>query len=542
MNAEQYMQRATAHQQAGQLADAERICRDVLGMEPHRADALQMLGRIEWKRGRRAEAAKLFRQSLVSDPMQAGSHRNLGLVLSEMGKWDEAIRALARSVELRPESAETFFDLGNAYYARGMGEQAVGAFRQAVALKPDFVDALYNLANTLQKTERWEEAIPIYQRAVELRPDFMQAHNNLGNALWRMGRLEEAIAAYRTALAMEPMKAEMHNNLGNIHYAKGDMDGAMKYYEEAIALRGDFAGAHWNISLVHLMRGEYERGWPLYEWRWKVPGLGLSVKIPGPVWDGSELNGRRILIHNEQGLGDVMQFSRYVPYVLERGGKIVFSCSMTLHRLLGGQWPIEEFVATGGKLPAYDVQCPLMSMPLVARTTLLTIPAHVPYIRADAKDSAKWRERVPRDGRRKIGLVWVGQRMPDPFRAASPAVLAPLGKVEGVWLCSLQLGEKADPALGLNLTDWTDELTDMGQTAALIDNLDLVITVDTAVAHLAGAMGKPTWVLLKLTPDWRWMRGREDSPWYPTMRLFRQERFGDWEAVVGRIVAALKES
>jgi hypothetical protein len=252
------------------------------------------------------------------------------------------------------------------------------------------------------------------------------------------------------------------------------------------------------------------------------------------------LNGRRILIHNEQGLGDVLQFSRYVPYVLQRGGRIVFSCSRTLHRLVGGQWPIEEFVETGGKLPSYDVQCPLMSLPLMAGTTLATIPADVPYIRADAKDSQRWRGRVPHDGRRRIGVCWAGQRMPDPFRATTPAALAAVGKVEGVWLCSLQLGEKADAALGLNLADWTDELTDLGQTAALMDNLDLVITVDTAVAHLAGAMGKPTWLLLKLTPDWRWMMGREDSPWYPTMRLFRQEKFADWTGPVERIVAALK--
>jgi hypothetical protein len=342
-------------------------------------------------------------------------------------------------------------------------------------------------------------------------------------------------------LALRADSVEIHNNLGNAYFAQADFDRAMEFYGSALKLQPDFPSAHWNIGLIHLMRGEYAKGWPLYEWRWKTPGLGFGKQRPGAMWDGGPMNGKRILIHDNQGFGDVIQFSRYLPFVLKRGGKIVLSCESGLHALMSGNWKIDELIdADAEKLPEYDVQCPLASLPLLFGTTLETIPNQTPYIKANHLVAEKWRSRVEEAaaGRKKVGLVWAGRRMPDPLRATTPVDMVALADVKGVWFCSLQLGEKSE-TLGFDVTDWTDELYDFADTAGLIDNLDTVVTVDTAVAHLAGAMGKPTWVLLKQVPDWRWMMGRTDSPWYPSMRLFRQENSGDWRSPVRRIADEL---
>jgi len=262
------------------------------------------------------------------------------------------------------------------------------------------------------------------------------------------------------------------------------------------------------------------------------------------MWDGGELNGKRIVLHNEQGFGDVIQFVRYIPQVLKRGGRISLSCEPVLHRLFQQQnWPIEHHIAFGQAQPEYDVQCPLMSLPLVLGTTLQTIPANVPYLSADAELAQRWKSRLPDDNRLKVGIAWANKPAP-PNRCPPPRLWSELGYIPGLWFCSLQKPVRGimPPAPGdLKVTDWSDELADFADTAALIENLDLVISVDTAVPHLAGAMGKPVWVPLKYVPDWRWMLKREDSPWYPSMRLFRQSRLDDWDTPMSRITEELRK-
>jgi hypothetical protein len=356
--------------------------------------------------------------------------------------------------------------------------------------------------------------------------------------------MDGAEASLRRALELSPDYAEAHSNLGSVLGEKEMWREAAAELTEAVRLRPDYAAAHWNLGLVLLMLGDLERGWAEYDWRRRVSGLIVPLlQFARPPWEGEALNGRRVLVHAEQGFGDAIHFVRYAAMVAGRGGVPVVYCPPVLAGLLRGAEGVEQVVGFGETLPEFDLHCPLLSLPNIFKTTLANIPADVPYIRADEALVRQWAGRLNGDGRKKVGLVWAGGIKP-PGRSLPLAALAPLGGIPGVKFYSLQkdeaAGELADAPPGLRMDDWSGDLTDFSQTAALIANLDLVITIDTAVAHLAGAMGKPTWVLLKHVPDFRWMLGRTDSPWYPTMRLFRQTRAGDWETPVELAFGALQ--
>jgi hypothetical protein len=327
--------------------------------------------------------------------------------------------------------------------------------------------------------------------------------------------------------------------------ALGRTDEAIATYRRAIAIDPNHGGAHNNLALTLLSRGDFEEGWREHEWRWTVePNKRYRPNFAQPLWDGSDLNGQRILVHAEQGFGDAMQFARYVPLIQQRGGRVIVQCQTELVRLFKTLAGVEEFLARGDALPDFEVHCPFSTLPLAFRTTVDTIPAEFPYLRPEGELSTQWRKRVP-EGVLKVGLVWGARPFPSPGRSVPLSTFAPFGDVEGVWYCSLQKGDPAretrTPPAGLTLTDWTDELHDFTDTAALIGNLDLVISIDTSIIHLAGAIGKPVWVPLLHVPDWRWMLGREDSPWYPTVRLFRQPVRGDWATPIRRIVEELQK-
>jgi hypothetical protein len=296
------------------------------------------------------------------------------------------------------------------------------------------------------------------------------------------------------------------------------------------------------MGLLLLLKGDYQHGWPMYEWRWRLKGYAQHSN-PRPQWDGQALAGRRILLHAEQGFGDVIHLARYIPMVAERGGKMIVACPRNLHRLLRGLGPVEKWLGPQEPLPDHDLHCPWMSLPRVFETTLETIPAAIPYLSADPHVSRQWAARLPADGRLRVGLVWAGRRLPDRYRSIPADQLAPLGEIAGVHFVSLQKRQAAEQVLfappPLPLTDWSDDLLDFADTAALLHNLDMVITIDTAVAHLSGAMGKPTWILLRKSADWRWLLDRNDSPWYPTVRLFRQEQLDDWTAPINQVAEAL---
>jgi Flp pilus assembly protein TadD len=462
--------------------------------------------------GRLAEAEKIYRQVLTRQPGNPNALHLLGVIAAQLRQSDAAIDLIRRAITINPGAADYHNNLANALRDKGLLDEAAAAYRQAIRLKPNYV----------------------------------VAYNNLGNALCDLGQLDEGITVYHHALGLEPGHAGVHNNLGKALRDKGLVDKAVAALCEAIRLKPDYAEAHHNLSLVLLLKGDFVQGWPEHEWRWRLKSVDpRRHEFVQPQWDGTDLNGRTILLHPEQGMGDTIQFVRYVPMVANRGGKVVLQCQEQLLRLMQGLPGVEQLISIDLPPPPFDVHCPLMSLPLAFGTRMETIPAASRYLNIDGDLSRQWAARVANSTGLKVGIVWAGRAgyANDRNRSLPLSLLGPLGKVAGLTFFSLQKGEAAKQASprGMELIDHTAELNDFTDTAALIANLDLVIAVDTAVAHLAGAMGKPVWVLLAYAPDWRWLLHRHDSPWYPTMRLFRQRSLGDWAEVVERVALALGE-
>ena len=572
---------ASQHHYAGRLREAEQLYRNVLAQQPDHAAAIHHLGVIAHQLGRNDAAVDLIHRAIALNPNLPEAYSNLGSALRDMGRLDEAIAACRHAIALRPNYADARNNLGNALKDKGQPDEAIAAyrqaialnptsseshsnlgvvlknegqldkaiaaFRQAIALNPDYADAHNNLGNALREKGQLDEAIAACRRAIALRPEFADAHNNLGNALGQNGQLDDAIIAFRQAIALNPNLSEVHSNLGTLLRDNGQIEEAIAAYRQAIALNPDFAEAHHNLALALLAQEDFQRGWEEYEWRWKCRDFPSPPRnFPQPQWDGRKLETHTLLLHTEQGLGDAIQFIRFLPLVAERCGRIIIECQADLQRLFRTTAGNCQIVAGGEPLPRFDFHCPLLSLPRILGTNLANIPHSMPYLRADAVDAKRWQQRMADYSKNaKVGLVWAGSpgHKNDRNRSIKLATFAPLGQVLGVHFFSLQKGEAAadckTPPSGMKIVDWTQELNDFADTAALIVNLDLVIAADTAVAHLAGALGKPVWILLPFVPDWRWPLEREDSPWYPSMRLFRQPRRGDWDSVITRVADAL---
>jgi tetratricopeptide (TPR) repeat protein len=407
-----------------------------------------------------------------------------------------------------------------------------------------------------------DDALASCDRALALRPNYAEAWSNRANALSDLNRPLDAQASYERALAASSTFADAWNNLGLTYVDLNRHADALACYERALSLAPDSAEAHWNRALCLLQTGDLAAGFAEYEWRWRRKRIAPSRRsFDAPLWLGdAPLAGKTILLHAEQGLGDTLQFCRYAALVAKQGARVVLEVQPELTRLLAGLEGVDVLVTAGEPLPAFDYHCPLLSLPLALRTVIETIPADTPYLFADAQASARWGSRigeaVPRN-MLKVGLVWAGGhrahvpelRKNDARRSLSADRFAPIIEVPGIQFFSLQKGDKAAQQLAemrerheasRQLIDWTDELGDFAETAALVDNLDLVISVDTSTAHLAGAMNKPVWILNRLDTCWRWMLEREDTPWYPSARLFRQPALGDWDSVIGNVARALE--
>ena len=556
MTVQDAMEAAVAKHRAGKLPEAEAIYRQVLQQHPDYPDALHLLGVIATSVKRYSDAVDLIQRAIKGSPNSPAYYVNLGVALDQLGRLDEAIEAFSKATKLNGQYAQAFSNLGNALGKKGLLAEAIAASREAVRLNPDFPEARNNLGNALQQSGHAEEAIISLRRAVALRPNYVEAHCNMGKSLLAINQVPEAIAELRRAIALHPNFPEAHNNLGSALAAAGEIDQSIQAFAQATRLAPNFAIAHFNLGIMLLLKGNFEQGWPEYEWRLGVAEFNPPVRLKQMPWDGSDLAGRRILLHAEQGLGDVIQFVRYVPEVARRGGKITLLCHADLHRLVRGVEGIDQLITPNAPLGAFDEHCPLASLPRVFKTNLATIPGHTPYLTADAELMRQWQSRIEGDGRfstgLKVGLVWAGRaaHANDRQRSMRLAELLPLVKCPGVSFFSLQKSEAGKQAASLGtefpITDWTEEIGDFADAAALVANLDLVITVDTAAAHLAGALGKPVWLMLAELPDWRWMLGRNDSPWYPSMRLFREQKKGKsegaasrWGETVGQIVEAL---
>jgi tetratricopeptide (TPR) repeat protein len=531
------------------FARAVRLRPDYAEAHSNRANVLKTLGRLD-------QALASYDRALALQPDYAEAHSNRGDVLRELKRFDEALASCKRAIALRPNYAEAHSNRGNALYELKRYEEALASYDRALALRPDFAEAHSNRGNTLHDLHRFEEALASYDRALKLQPDFAEALGNRGSALQELRRFEEALTSYDRAIALRPDLAETHSNRGNALKELNRFDDALASYDRAVGLRPKLAEAHFNAALCLMLTGNLAEGWKRHEWRWQTDQLTAQRRnFAQPQWTGSEdIAGKTILLHAEQGLGDTLQFCRYVPLLAERAGRVILEVQKPLASLMRTLAGGAQIVGRDDPSPDFDLHCPLLSLPLAFDTQVETIPANTPYLfAAEAKRNA-WRDRLGERGRPRIGIVWAGdprKRLPnahriDRQRSIEFDRLAPVLAVPGCEYYSLQKGEQAvaqlrGSPLRHRVIDWTEDFNDFSDTAALIDNLDLIIAVDTSVAHLAGALGKPFWLINRYNTCWRWLLDRDDSPWYPTARLFRQDETRSFEPVIARVAAALLE-
>ncbi len=515
-------------------------------------------GVIAHRAGRLDAAAASYRAILRSQPDHPDALHLLGLVFHQRGNQEEALRLIERALRLAPANAAVANSLGLTLMAQGRLGEAEAAFTRALSCDPDVAEAHNNLGNARVRQGDAAGAAAAYRQAIGLRPDYAEAHANFASALRRLGDLAGAEAAVMRALDLRADYAGALCTLGLIRHEQGAYDDALAAYERALALEPEMAAARANRSTLLLLLGRMDEGWREYEWRWRTEGFTTPRRdFTAPAWQGEPLARRTILIHAEQGLGSAIQFVRYAPLVAAHSGRVILECQPPLVRLFGSVAKEKEggagsvvLVAKGDPLPGFDVHAPLMSLPRLFATTLDSVPSAVPYLAADPGLRAEWRERLAAVARPRVGVVWAGnpQHHNDRNRSASATALAPLLAMPGVSFVDLQVGTGAEQRRDLDadaaaaLTSPGGVIADFADTAAIVAELDLVISVDTAVAHLAGALARPVWLLVPFVPEWRWLRERTDSPWYPTMRLFRQTCPGDWAGVVAAVAETLRET
>ncbi|MDR3521426.1 MAG: tetratricopeptide repeat protein [Acidocella sp.] len=584
---------ATQYHQSNNIAEAVEFYKQVLAINPTHDASLFGLGLISGKMGKIDTAIRMFEMAVAVNSGEASYHQSLGNAYFQQKIFDKAEVCYRNAVSLKPEAADAWNNLGGTLEALGRLDDAVACYRKALFVQPIYYQALNNLGNiiaqrllhALAEPEQWDEVIDLYRRAIELNPSFVEAYSNIGIALREVGRYDDALDYYRRAIQLVPAFAEAHSNCGNIHSDTGEWNQAIECYDTALAINPDYseahnnrgvvlamhrkfaeaassfqkaiflkqnyAEAHDNLAGVLLAKGDFSAGWQEYEWRWQTPSmLPAKRNFAQPAWQGEAAEGQTLLIYAEQGLGDTLQFCRYAQLAAMRGFRVVMQVQRPLVRLLHSVPGVDKIISQEEDVPAFDKHIALMSLPRVVGTALETIPSMVSYIEADETAVAIWRERLscvaPDESR--IGLVWAGNahknsaplRAIDRRRSISPdELLLPLLSVKDLQFVSLQ---KIGPAAPKNfpMIDLMDEVSDFADTAALIKNLDLVISVDTAVAHLAAALGKPVWLLNRFDSCWRWLNGRRDSPWYPTLRLYTQLEPGNWEPVIAEIVHDLQ--
>jgi Flp pilus assembly protein TadD len=487
------------------------------------AEALA-LGAQHDQAGQFDRAEQIYRQVLQAQPGHVEALHRLGTVVFRQGRFQEAARTLRQAYTLSPQSPQISRDL-----------------RAATA-------ACHNERGfALQQQNRLDEARACYLEALKVEPACVAAHGNLGNVLQLQEKLADAERSYRRVLDFAPNSAQALTDLAYLAQMQGRYDEALELCRRAIELDPQFGEAHGTLGIILLKLGKFAEGWPEYEWRFKSKDF-VEQCATGPRWDGALLAGRAILLRCEQGLGDAVQFIRYAQPVKDRGGRVIVECPRALARLVATCPGVDEVVAQGDAVPEHDVQAPLLSLPGIFRTTLDNVPNRVPYLFADDDLVASWKTELGREKLFKVGIAWQGNPTfrRDRLRSIPLEHFAQLARVEGVRLFGLQFGagreQLAKLAEQVPLVDLGGRLGEFHETAAIVRNLDLVISSDSAIVHLAGSLGVPVWVALSTAADWRWMVDRPDSPWYPTMRLFRQTALGDWQGVFARIASALADA
>lgn len=538
-------------------ADADRAIATAIELCRAKADLPADVGRLLIDLNRAEDIAEAARLALAHRPQQPHLHATLGLALMRRGQIDEALGAYGRAASLDPTqaagwSAEAAYEMAAVLRARGHLAAAAAALQEALALRPDFADAHNELGRMHDAVGRIEPAIGCFRRAIELAPTHVAAHVNLGGALREAEHLEEAVEVLQAATRLAPTSREAFNNLGQALHDLGRIEEAIAAYDQALACPGagpDGVNTRLNRALTILLNGDLAGGFAEYEARRAGPRPTYRVQaVDLPEWAGEDLAGRTILLVAEQGFGDTLQFCRYVPLVQALGARVVLQVQEPLVALLSASLPGATVVGASQPPPPFDCHHPLMSLPWRLGTTLRTLPATVPYLVADPGKVAAWREQLAGARGLKVGLVWAGNPTTRHDRQRSLPAAALLAHVPaaGVSLFSLQKETRPGDAAALaahgGVTDLAPALHDFSDTAAAVSALDLVVSVDSAVAHLAGALARPAWVLIPHALDWRWLRDRDDSPWYPSLRLFRQRTPRAWPEVLARLGAALRQT
>jgi tetratricopeptide (TPR) repeat protein len=531
------------HQQ-GNIARAEASFREVLKLDRRNFHASYFLGVIAAHTGRHDQAVELIGRAIAIDPNRPDAHYNRGTALLALQRLEPALASYDKAVGLNPGYLEAWANRGSVLLELARFDQALVSYDKVIGLRPNDAAAHHNRGVALEALERFGDAAESYGRAIALKPDYAEAHANLGVALEALARFEEALASYDKAVALRPDDIETWSNRGNSLLMLARFDEALASYDRAIALRSDHADAHHNRSLHRLLVGDFDQGLAGYEWRKRKRQPVANRSFQQPLWLGEpDPAGKRILIHGEQGLGDTIHFARYIPLLRDRGADVLFAPQSALARLMRSLAGDPRAVGIDDCSLAFDLHCPLLSLPLAFRTSLATIPDQVPYLAAEDERVERWSNMIGHDGFR-IGICWQGSiNKVDVGRSFPVSAFRGIAQLPGVRLISLQKGVGEDQLAALPegmVVETLGDGFDVGpdaflDTAAAMQCCDLIVTSDTAVAHLAGALARPTWVALKRVPDWRWMLDRPDSPWYPTTRLFRQQRSGDWGEVFAEI-------
>ena len=576
-NLEGKFQQALSLHQQGQLPRAQALFEEILSLQPKHAGALTVLGLMAGQTGNYARAAQLFGKAVAVDPGNAGAHNNRGLALHELGQWEAALKSFNQAARIKPDyglayynragtqirlkqweaalasydrvlaldprNAEAHSNRGNVLGELGRWEAALASYDQAIAIRPTYAEAHYNRGNALKAMQRWDAALESYDRALAYSPGYVLALFNKGVVLQDLKRWEAALEAYQQAIAAKPDYAEAYSNRGNIFRELTQWEAALASYDQALAAKPDYAEAQTNRAIVRLLLGDFERGWQDYECRWRHADTSTLADIrtfSQPRWSGEEsIAGKTILVHTEQGFGDVLQFCRYVQPVADLGARVILEVPKPLLSLITSLDGVSQLVARGSELPQFEYQCPLLSLPLAFRTRLETIPASARYIRADEAKVADWRVKLGEKTKARVGLAWSGSTTGKSIPLEQLIQRLPAGFQYVSLQKEVRDADRDVLRSSRAIADFAQELNDFSDTAALCECLDLVISVDTSVAHLGGALGKPTWIVLMYSADWRWLLDRDDSPWYPAAKLYRQERIGEWAGALARMAADL---
>ena len=521
----QLLTQAVVYQNKGDIANAKEAYQQVVKIQPGNFECWHILGIFEYQNNNFEEALKIFKKVVSIQPRFAPVHSNMGLVLQELKRYDEAVTSYDKALELDITLFAAHNNRGNVYKDLGEFERALASYQAAIVCVPDYPEGLYNIAEIYKILHQWDNSLSYYNRAIYSRNHYAEALNNRGLILQFLNRVDEAIQSFDKTLEIWP----------------------------------DYAPAHSNKSLALLLLGHYRAGWEEHEWRWRMKEFtSVQRNFKQPQWvgqgmqgdSGDSLRGKTIFIHCEQGIGDTLQFCRYLPYVLESGAQVLFEVQGVVHTLMQQIIDPAFLLKQGDPIPDFDFHCPLISLPYALRDRLEQIPVKQGYLKSDSNRREKWQNKLGVKLKPRIAIVWSGNihHHNDAFRSLPIQTLLPylleIGKnFELVYLQKeYRVGELGLLAQIPGFQNWSDSIEDFEDTAAICDLVDLVITVDTSVTHISGALGRATWLMLPFAPDWRWLMDRVDSPWYPSLKLYRQQAISDWNSVLDPIALDLKNS